>query len=225
MKKSFLIILLTLSFFLLDKKEEKVVIDIPKEKIKIKEDFIKPHNFEFQKNKFLKGSLAVLNTEFLEPIYKYHDNEFFLSHSPSLKEDLKGASFLDYRVDENSKIKIIYSHNTFKLNLPFSFLENYYNSKDFQKRFPYFKLSIKDDEYYKVVSTFVETKSTDTLNLNVDKNHFKNLIKKSIYDYKETIDENDDILILQTCSKSEDYENFKDKYLFIILKKINPHYF
>jgi len=51
-------------------------------------------------------------------------------------------------------------------------------------------------------------------------NHLKRLKDKSIYDTSNDIQNDDDILILQTCSTHDDYNNYKHKYLLIILRRI-----
>lgn len=224
MKKIIPLVFLLTIFILLEPKKESYIVEIPKqeENTIIDYDYIKPNNMPFIKNKDFKGSLSILNTSFHEPIYQTVNNTYYLDHDANFKEDIKGVTFLDYRVKENSPIKIIYSHNTRKLTLPFSFLENYYNNINFEKDYPIFKLSLKEDTYYKVVSVFVETNPGNVINIDNPTNyHYDELLKRSVHDYKETLSNKDEILILQTCSKSQDFENYDNKYLFVALKRLN----
>ena len=47
----------------------------------------------------------------------------------------------------------------------------------------------------------------------------KKMKNKSLYDTDIDVNENDDILILQTCSTLQKYEKYEDKYLLVIAKK------
>ena len=44
---------------------------------------------------------------------------------------------------------------------------------------------------------------------------------KSLYDTGKELNQDDEILILQTCSNHEDYKNYDKKYLLIISRRID----
>lgn len=50
--------------------------------------------------------------------------------------------------------------------------------------------------------------------------HLKQLKDKSWYDTGVTINKDDEILILQTCSFHQNYQKYSNKYLLVIAKKV-----
>ena len=63
------------------------------------------------------------------------------------------------------------------------------------------------------------------MNLNITNDTYNRYLKKyqdnSLYDTGVQVLDNDEILILQTCSNHAEYSNYKKKYLLVISKKIN----
>ena len=51
-------------------------------------------------------------------------------------------------------------------------------------------------------------------------NHLQKLKNKSWYQTNVDVNENDEILILQTCSFHQNFKQYKNKYLLVIAKKI-----
>ena len=51
-------------------------------------------------------------------------------------------------------------------------------------------------------------------------NHLLKLQQKSFYKTKTKLQNNDKIIILQTCSNHSDYQKYEKKYLLVIAKKI-----
>ena len=51
-------------------------------------------------------------------------------------------------------------------------------------------------------------------------NHINILKNKSLYDTGIKLNEDDEVLILQTCSNYVDYKNYDKKYLLIISRRI-----
>ena len=63
------------------------------------------------------------------------------------------------------------------------------------------------------------------MNLNItDETYNKDLLKyknKSLYNTNVDINNDDNILILQTCSNHPNYQKYENKYLLIIAKKVS----
>ena len=103
-------------------------------------------------------------------------------------------------------------------------MENYYQ-EDYYQNHPYIDLLIEDEiRKYLIFSVYVEVNDFTYMNLKIDTSKYKeDLIKyqsKSLYDTKVSVDENDEILIMQTCSNLPEYKKYPNKYLLIIAKRI-----
>lgn len=206
--------------------EQKVIDKIPEEEIIYEEDnFIKVENSPKIENRYYRGMLHISNTDYYEPLYQTRDNDYFLTHDPLDNYKSSGSVYLDYRVNiKDSKKILIFGHNNNKLNLPFSILENY-NDQDYYKRHQFLELSYDEEmKKYQIFSVYIETKDWDYMNLKFTNNtwvkHLEKLKNKSFYDTSVSVDENDEILILQTCSHHENYKNYKNKYMLVIAKRV-----
>lgn len=51
-------------------------------------------------------------------------------------------------------------------------------------------------------------------------NHLNKLKDKSLFNTELSLSEDDEILILQTCSTHSDYRDYEKKYLLVISKRI-----
>lgn len=51
-------------------------------------------------------------------------------------------------------------------------------------------------------------------------NHLNKLKSKSLYDTSVEVKDDDEILILQTCSTHDDYKDYSQKYLLIIARRV-----
>ena len=152
-------------------------------------------------------------------------NEFYLNHDAHKNKNAIGSIYLDYRVKINIGFKnLIYGHNSSTLNVPFKELEKYYD-KNFFKNHQY--IYLEDENYiqrYQVFSVFIETQDWSYMKLNFTSDsfleHLKSLKNKSLYETDVNIENDDEILILQTCSHHINYQKYKNKYLLVIAKKI-----
>ena len=161
------------------------------------------------------------------PLVQSKDNDYYLNHSIYKKESNLGATFIDYRIDINSSRKIlIYGHSAIKNDTPFNILENYYE-KEYYENHKYISLTTnKEEKIYEIFSVYVETSNFSYMNINFidDEDYYKHISSlkdKSLYDTGIELKENDEILILQTCSNHEDYKNYDKKYLLIISRRID----
>lgn len=180
---------------------------------------------EENNNKDIKGYLTVPGTNINEPVLQGVNNEYYLSHGANKKKNIIGSVYLDYRVKINEGRKnLIYSHNSSSLNVPFKELEKYYDL-DYYKEHQYIFLEDENNKQtYQIFSIFVETKDWSYMKIDYTDEewleHLNYLKGKSWYDTKVNIEQDDDILILQTCSHHKDYKKYKNKYLLIIAKKV-----
>lgn len=170
-------------------------------------------------------AILKIDEELEVPILQTSNNDYYLNHTIDNKESIYGAIFLDYRTDIDSKKLLIYGHSSIKTDIPFNTLENYYD-KEFYSNHKYINLTTKKGEkIYEIFSVYVETSDFSYMNINFINDvdyykHINNLKDKSLYDTGIELKEDDEILILQTCSNHEDYKNYDKKYLLIISRRI-----
>lgn len=204
---------------------EKASIELdadPKDDIHIIDELRKTYN-----NEEVVGLLEIPNTEFKRVVTKGKDNEKYLSHDAYGNKDIRGNPFLDYRVNINTSDKLlIYGHNSKTIDAPFKYLDNYYDYEFFQN---HKEITITTNEKkvtYEIFSVHIETKDWSyykDIEFKTKEdwlNHLTKLKKKSMYDTGVEVNENDKILILQTCTTKSEYRNLKRKFLLIIAREV-----
>lgn len=177
-------------------------------------------------NMDIKAVLSIPDTEFSYPVVQTTDNDFYLTHNYKKEYDSYGAIYADYRSSflDGDKV-IIFGHSSSKIDTPFNFLENYYE-EDYYKEHRYLTLKTENYVYqYEIFSVYVETNDFTYMNMNFDSSeawyyHILGLKSKSFYSTDVELEMNDDILILQTCSKHPDYQKFSKKYLLIVSRRV-----
>ena len=222
----FLCIVLFLLINIYFNKNENDLVSVNKEIEEIDYNEIIDNLKKEYNNEDVVGILKIDN-ELIVPILQTSNNDYYLNHTIDNKESIYGAIFLDYRTDINtSKKLLIYGHSSTKTNIDFNTLENYY-SKEYYNNHKYISLTTNNEEkIYEIFSVYVETKDFTYMNINfIDNidyyNHINNLKDKSLYDTGIKLNEDDEILILQTCSTKEEYKDYDKKYLLIISRRID----
>lgn len=196
----------------------------------IKEEVKQEKDLEYFLDKYPNSDIVarveIENTSINEPVVQSTDNDYYLNHNLNKREDNKGSTFLDYRVNSSSKKKLIYGHNSSTLTVPFKKLENYYDF-EYYKKHPIIKLEMdKTIQEYQIFSVFIETSDWSYMKINFETekewlNHITYLKDNSFYDTGVKLTKDDEILILQTCSHHKDYKKYSKKYLLVIAKRVN----
>ena len=177
-------------------------------------------------NEEIKAILSIKNTNFRYPVAQTTNNDFYLTHDYSKNQATLGAIYADYRTElDQSKKILIYGHSSSKTKTPFNDLENYYDEEYYQNN-KYITLETTTNTYrYEIFSVYVETSDFTYMNINFESSqdwylHILKLQAKSMYATNVSLTEEDDILILQTCSKLSKYKNNKKKYLLIVSRRV-----
>ena len=158
----------------------------------------------------------------VEPVVQSTDNDYYLHNDINKKENIIGATFLDYRNKLDDKKLLIYSHSDPEGTLPFVKLNNY-NDKEFFNSHKYIYLVISTEKRkYEVFSSYIETEDFDYVNLeNFNglsySEHLEKLKNKSLVPSDISFDEESKVLILQTCSFEDTGTN--KKYQLVISKE------
>ena len=177
-------------------------------------------------NNDIVGTLEIENSDYKVPIVQGNDNSYYLNHLPNKEYSIMGSIFLDYRVNINASRKLlIFGHNSSIYDMPFKILEKYYDI-DYIKNHKNVIIKTKDKiRTYEIFSLYIATSDYKYMNVNFTddeyKEHVKYLQDKSMYNIESSVLENDNILILQTCSTHKDYSKYKKKYLVIAFHEIN----
>ncbi len=195
-------------------------LDIKKEEISVKDEID-----ELKKKYNNDEVIAILSIddEINTPVAQTNDNQFYLKKSLSLKKSVLGSVFMDYRVNKDSKQINIYGHNSTKYKPPFNALEGYLKKDYFNE---HRNISLKIDNEIKKYEIFsivlADKKSTEEhMNLNYKKDsewvkHFNRLKNRSIYKTNIELNENDKVLVLQTCL----FDKYKGKLMVVVARLV-----
>ena len=193
------------------KKEEK------NNKINYVEKTIINSNSELKKETSHDNRLQVSNIIDSKLMKDVKGDNYYLNHSITGVEDGIGVPYIDYRTDFNMRKIIIYGHSSKTLSAPFQELQKYHNNYNFYKNNKYITINYNGKTYkYEIFSVYVavaEDRYSDELEYFYKMNYSNskweetiNLYKsKSEYDTGVSVDKNDKILILQTCSMDDQY--------------------
>lgn len=214
-----------------DKKESKLLLEeLNKRKkdleekitasndLKKEENIIDPKIVELfkslkEENPDTVGWLKVNNTDIDTPIVKAIDNEFYLSHDFNKKYNEVGWAFADYRngFPNLSKNTIIYGHTYRNSSLAFSTLK-YILEDDWLSNSDNYIITFTTENKelkFKIFSIYTTKKTNNYLNTYMDRETFEAFIKdakeKSVKDFEEEVDFNDNILTLSTCYNTSSY--------------------
>lgn len=184
-----------------------------------------------KQNSDFKGWISLKGANVDNPIYQTDNNNYYLNHNQNRQKSVYGALYFDsanviteQKVDRNL---IIYGHEM-KNGSMFGSLKKLKNLS-FYKENSLVELTLNDvKSYYRIYAVFVlNAKKEDDNNYIyniyrqdfINKNDFENWVneahRRSIIDTNITVDGDDDILTLVTCSG--DFENAR---LVVMAKKL-----
>ncbi len=157
-------------------------------------------------NQDIIASIAIPSIELDELVVKGSDNKFYLNHNIQKNKDVNGAIFMDYRtldVDSSKQINI-YGHNSDSQDIPFGKLEQYQDENFFNNNLD---LVLKTDNgkySYRVFAVSLEPKDYDEhMIISYEGEDFVNHVQKmrqnALFDTNESVMQDDQILVLQTC--------------------------
>lgn len=171
-------------------------------------------------NQDIIGELVIANSNFKEIVVQTSDNEFYLNHLVDKTYNRLGSIFMDYRNTVDDRKIIIYGHNSEDIYTEFNLLENYLNFDYYREHQDIYFKTINNNYHYKVFSVFIVINDYRYINLNFSDDeynkHLNYLKEQSVYDTYVDVNDNDEIIVLQTC-----YFQPKNSYLVVVGKKVN----
>ena len=168
------------------------------------------------KNNDIVGEFSIDNMDLKVPVAHTTNNDYYLNHLIDKSYNEIGSTFLDYRNKVDDRKIIIYGHNSEVIETEFRKL-NKYTSKSFYNEHKTMKFITLNNEYkYEIFSVYIAIDSYRHVNLKENyKEHITWLKNQSMYDTGVSVDEKDDILLIQTC-----YYEPRDSFLIVVGKKI-----
>ena len=150
------------------------------------------------------------------------NNDYYLNHDVNHNYDIKGSVILDYRNSINDRKLLLYGHSGKEKELPFLPLKNYTEKSYYESHDTIYLYTVEGKKTYKIFSCYIEDSDYDYVNLNnfnglTYYEHINKLKSKSLYDTGIDLKENDNIIILQTCSTNDINAH---KYYLVIGKEI-----
>lgn len=143
------------------------------------------------------------------------NNSYYLNHDYYKNYNIFGSVFMDYRTNIFDRKIIIYGHNFKYKDMDFSILEKY---SDYNFYLDNKDISLIIDKYlikYEVFSYYLTNNDYEYFNVSINNynEHFNNLKNNSLYETNVSVNGDDNVLILQTCS------TFYDNYYVILCAK------
>lgn len=172
------------------------------------EDIINSYDKLREINQDIIGWLTVPGTNIDYPVVRTTDNSYYLTRNVYKEKDYNGWVFMDYRnsIDSFDDNTIIYAHNRFTSGVMFGSLPKL-RKKDWLKKeenhFITFN-SLYEEGTWEVFSIYEINVTSDYLLTNFldaeERLNFYNMLaKRSEYDFKVELKENDKIITLSTC--------------------------
>ena len=179
---------------------------------------------EYYQNNDIVGKLIIEGTGIDEPILKGSDNSHYLNHNAYGNYQAEGSVYEDYRTNVGDKKTLIFGHSSPGWDVPFNELEKYYDKSFYDNHKEIQIITEKGIYIYEIFSVHVETSDFSYMNIHIDSDTFNEYLKKyqdrSFYKTTASVNDNDQILILQTCSNKSEYQGYNKKFLLVIAKKI-----
>lgn len=163
-------------------------------------------------NNNVQGWIQVNGTNINYPFVQTTDNSYYLTHSFLKEYNEAGWVFLDYRnnIKNLDKNTIIYAHSRLDKAM-FGSLKNLLQSNWYENKNNHIiKMSTKtENTLWQVFSVYHLPTTSDylrtTFSSGSDFKQFTQMLKdRSVYDFDATINENDKILTLSTCYKTDE---------------------
>ena len=177
-----------------------------------------------QINPDIIGYLKVNNTNIDYPVVTAEDNRYYLKKNLYQEDDINGWIFMDFRNSDKvlNQNTIIYGHNTYYNGVMFGTLHRALNASWYTN--PENQIIQFDTMFetmkWQIYSIYTIKKTSDYLQVSFptaeDKQAYIDLTKnRSIYDFGITVDTDDYILTLSTCTDS-------NERLVVHAKRISP---
>lgn len=171
---------------------------------------------------------GVLNKHLMKDDGSY----YYLDRNINGVYDGIGVPFIDFRNNFNTRKTIIYAHSSPYGNGPFQSLQNYHKNKGYYDAHKYITVNYNGNTYnYLIFSVYVSLANSEEeegleyfQNMNYTDSEWNSAINRykshSEYETGVSVNSNDKIIILQTCSMDPAYYEKYYRYNLLIMGKL-----
>lgn len=171
---------------------------------------------------------GVLNKHLMKDDGSY----YYLDRNINGVYDGVGVPFIDFRNNFNTRKTIIYAHSSPYGNGPFQNLQNYHKNKGYYDAHKYITINYNGNTYnYLIFSVYVSIANSEAeegleyfQNMNYTDIEWNSAINRykshSEYETGVSVNSNDKIIILQTCSMDPAYYEKYYRYNLLIMGKL-----
>ena len=157
---------------------------------------------------------------------------YYLNHGLDGTENGIGVPFIDQRTDFSGRKTIIYAHSSLSGDGPFNVLQNYHYNKKFYDNNKYITITYEDKTFtYEIFSVYVSVANSEEdrgleyyHNIYYSDDEWEQTINwyksNSDYDTGVSVNKDDKILILQTCSMNPNFYEKYYRYNLVIMGKL-----
>ncbi len=208
-----------------DEVEEEVIFNIPET---ITPTITEPV-YEIPK---MNGNTIEIPNVYQNTLLRDSGNHFYLNHNINGDYDGIGVPYIDFRNDFTGRKTILYGHSSTLGNGPFQVFQNYHNNPGFYQQNPYINIYYGGLHYtYHIFSVYVslaDSEQSEGLEfyrvMDYSDEEWERTILKyknnSEYDTGVSVNNNDKILIIQTCSMDPNYYAKYYRYNLLVMGKL-----
>ena len=204
-----------ISFYINDNPVSEVKIDYKAELDRLRAEY---------NNNDIQGRLVIPGTSIDEPILKGSDNDYYLNHNPYGEYQAEGSVYEDYRTSLHDRKILIFGHSSPNWNVPFNELEKYYEKSFYDTHKEIRIVTESGVNIYEIFSVHVEVGDFSYMKIHLDRDTYNEYLHRyqdrSFYKTDISVNDDDEMLLLQTCSNKSEYQGYKRKFLLVIAKKI-----
>ena len=217
------------------KKEEKIEKkEVPEEEVQTNEN----NTENVQVRQEVNYSQPVVSNSITVPgvlsknLVKDDGSYFYLDHNLNGAYDGVGVPFVDFRNDFNTRKTIVYAHSSPRGNGPFQNLQNYHNNPGYYSGHRYITVNYNGQTYnYLIFSVYVSLANSEYdegleyfQRMDYSYEGWNEAINRykshSEYETGVSVNANDKIIILQTCSMDPAYYEKYYRYNLLIMGKL-----
>ena len=206
------------------------------EQIEVKEvnkvEEVKYNNYSEPNNEYVIEGNSIKVASIYNHLMNDDGSYYYLNHGLDGTNNGIGVPFIDQRTDFGGRKTIIYAHSSMAGNGPFNALQNYHYNKSYYDNNKYITINYNGNIYtYEIFSVYVSIANSEEdkgleyyHNLYYSDDEWEETINwyksNSDYDTGVSVNRNDKILILQTCSMDPNFYEKYYRYNLVIMGKL-----
>ena len=158
-----------------------------------------------EENEDIVGWIYLENSEINYPVMQSNDNEYYLRRMYNKESNRAGSLFMDYRNNSNFEddYTIIYGHNM-KNSTMFGTLTEYENQEYYDNHKIMYYYTPEKNYIINIFAGFTTSVDSSIYELSFSEDKLSNITEKSDFESDVTVEKEDKIIVLSTCSYDYD---------------------